>query len=111
MGTLLGEDLGDGALSVLGTGAFSGASPAPLIGLVIEVVEVAESPRLEKTSANKTDEPFHPTLLISSGRCDRAWLEAVVSGEFEQRGMEPNGIATAFEHDAFHIVVVMCRPG
>ena len=105
VGTLLGEDVGDGALGVLGAGAVNGAGVAPLIGLDIEVVEVAEAPRLEKTSANKADEPFHPTLLISSGRCDRAWLEAVVSGEFEQRGMEPNGIATAFEHDALHIVV------
>ena len=105
VGALLGEDLGDGALWVFGTGAVNGAGVAPLIGLDIEVVEVAEAPRLEKTSANKADEPFHPTLLISSGRCDRAWLEAVVSGEFEQRGMEPNGIATAFEHDAFHIIV------
>ena len=59
----------------------------------------------KKTSANKADEPLHPTLLISSRRCDRAWLEAVVGGEFEQRGMEPNGIATTLEHDAFHIVV------
>ena len=97
--------VGDGALWVFGTGALGGAGVAPLVGLDIEVVEVAEAPRLEKTSANKADEPFHPTLLISSGRCDRAWLEAVVGGEFEQCGMEPNGIATAFEHDTFHIIV------
>ena len=105
VGALFGEDLGDGALGVLGAGAVNGAGVAPLIGLDIEVVEVAEAPRLEKTSANKADEPFHPTLLIASRRCDRAWLEAVVSGEFEQRGMEPDGVATAFEHDAFHIVI------
>ena len=46
-----------------------------------------EPPCLEETPANKADEPLHPTLLIASGRCDGAWLEAVVSGEFEQRGM------------------------
>ena len=62
MGTLLGEDLGDGALGVLGAGAVNGAALAPLIGLVIEVVEVAEAPCLEKASANKADEPLHPTL-------------------------------------------------
>ena len=105
VGALLGEDIGDGALWVFGTGALGGPAVAPLVGLDIEVVEVAEAPRLEKTSANKADEPLHPTLLISSRRCDRAWLEAVVGGEFEQRGMEPNGIATTLEHDAFHIVV------
>ena len=38
-------------------------------------------------------------------RRDRARFEAVVGGEFEQRGMEPDGVATAFEHDAFHVVV------
>ena len=39
VGTLLGEDVGDGALGVLGAGAFGGAALAPLVGLVIEVVE------------------------------------------------------------------------
>ena len=34
-----------------------------------------------------------------------ARLEAVVGGELEQRGMEPDGVAAAFEHDAFHVVV------
>ena len=62
VGALLGEDVGDGALWVFGTGAVNGAGVAPLIGLVIEVVEVAEAPCLEKTSANKADEPLHPTL-------------------------------------------------
>ena len=41
---LLGEDAGDGALTVLGAGAFGGAGPVPLIGLFIEVVEVVEAP-------------------------------------------------------------------
>ena len=62
MGTLLGEDFGDGALGVLGTGALGGASPAPLIGLVIEVVEVAESPGAEEALAGKPDKSLHSTL-------------------------------------------------
>ena len=62
VGAFLGEDLGDGALSVLGTGAFGGASPAPLIGLVIEVVEVVESPGAEEALTGKADEPFHPAF-------------------------------------------------
>ena len=51
---------------------------------------------------------FRPDATLDTsetGRCDGAWLEAVVSGEFEQRGMEPDGVAAAFEHDAFPVVV------
>ena len=83
MGTLLGEDFGDGALGVLGTGALGGASPAPLIGLVIEVVEVAESPGAEEALAGKSDQSLHSTLLISASRRDGARFEAVVSGQFQ----------------------------
>ena len=105
VGTLLGEDFGDGALGVLGTGALGGAGVAPLIGLVIEVVEVAESPGAEEALAGKPDESLHSTLFISASERDRARFEAVVGGELEQRGMESDGVATAFEHDAFHVVV------
>ena len=105
VGTLLGEDFGDGALGVLGTGALGGAGVAPLIGLVIEVVEVAESPGAEEALAGKPDESLHSTLFISASERDRARFEAVVGGELEQRGMESDGVATAFEHDAFHVVI------
>ena len=111
VGALLGEDVGDGALAVLGTGALGGAGGTPLVDLVVEVVEVAESPGAEEAFAKEPDEPFHPTLLIAPRRRDGARLEAVVGGELEQRGMEPDGVAATFEHDALHVVVVMCRPG
>ena len=60
---------------------------------------------MEEALANEPDESFNAALLISSRRCDGARLEAVVGGELEQRGMEPDGVATAFEHDAAHVVV------
>ena len=106
VGALFGEDVGDGALAVLGTGALGGTGLAPLVGLVIEVVEVVESPGAEEALAGKPDESLHPALLISASGRDRARLEAVVSGQFQQRGMESDGVATTFEHDAFHVVVV-----
>ena len=80
MGALLGEDVGDGALWVLGTGALGGTGVAPLIGLVIEVVEVVESPGAEEALAGESDMSLHPALLISSRRCDGARFEAVVGG-------------------------------
>ena len=83
VGALLGEDVCDGALGVLGTGALGGAGVAPLIGLVIEVVEVAESPGAEEAVAGKPDKSLHSTLLISASERDRARLEAVVSGQFQ----------------------------
>ena len=83
VGALLGEDFGDGALGVLGTGTLGGASPAPFIGLVIEVVEVAESPGAEEALAGKSDQSLHSPLLISASGRDRARLEAVVSGQFQ----------------------------
>ena len=105
VGVLLGEDVGDGALWVLGAGAFGSAGRAPLVGLVVELVEVAESPGAEEALANEPDEPFYPTLLISPRGCDGARLEAVVGDELEQRGMEPDGVGAAFEYDAAHVVV------
>ena len=111
MSPFFGKHLGDGALAVLGTGALGGAGPAPLVCLVIEVVEVVESPGAEEAFAGKSDMALHPALLISARGRDGAWFEAVMGGQFQQRGMESDGVAAAFEHDAFHIVVVMCRPG
>ena len=105
MGALLGEDVGDGALGVLGTGTLDRTGRAPLVGLVVEVVEVAEAPGAEEAPANEPDESFYATLLISPRWRDGTRLEAVVGGELEQRGMEPDGVAAAFEHDAFHVVV------
>ena len=105
MGALFGEDVGDGAPAVLGAGALGGAGPAPLVGLVIEVVDVVEVAGVEEAIADKSDNPFDSPLLIASRGRDGARLEAVMGGEFEQRGMEPDGVGTAFEHDAFHVVV------
>ena len=83
MGALFGEDVGDGALAVLGTGALGGTGLAPLVGLVIEVVEVVESPGAEEALAGKADEPLHPALLVASRGRDGTRLEAVMSGELE----------------------------
>ena len=105
MGALLGEDVGDGALAVLGAGTFGGAGLAPLVGLVIEVVDIVEASGVEEAFADKSDQSLHPALLISSRGRDGARLEAIVSGELKQRGMEADGVGAAFEHNAFHVVV------
>ena len=104
MSPFFGKHLGDGALGVLGTGALGGTGLAPLVGLVIEVVEVVESPGAEEALAGKSDMALHPALLISTRGRDGARLEAVVSGELEQRGVEADGVGAAFEHDATHVV-------
>ena len=105
VGAFFCEHLGDGTPAVLGTGALGGAGGAPRVGLVVEVVEVAESARGEEARADEADEPLDAPFLVASRRRDGARLEAVVGGELEQRGMEPDGVAAAFEHDAFHVVV------
>ena len=105
MGALLGEDVGDGAPAVLGAGTFGGAGLAPLVGLVIEVVDIVEVASVEEAFADKSDNPFDSPLLISSRGRDGARLEAVMGGQFKQRGMEADGVGAAFEHDAFHVVV------
>ena len=112
MSPFFGKHLGDGALAVLGTGALGGTGLAPLVGLVIEVVEVVESPGAEEEAlAGKSDMALHPALLISTRGRDGARLEAVVSGELKQRGVEADGVGAAFEHDATHVVELMCRTG
>ena len=91
MGALFGEDVGDGAPAVLGAGTFGGAGVAPLVGLVIEVVDVVEVAGVEEALADKSDNPFDSPLLISSRGRDGARLEAIMGGQFKQRGMEADG--------------------
>ena len=50
MSPFFGKHLGNGALAVLGTGAFGGTGLAPLVGLAIEVVEVVNRRARKKLS-------------------------------------------------------------
>ena len=69
------------------------------VGVAVVVVEVSDLVDCQKLRAGEaTQSPGEGGV-------------GVLGGEFVERGMESDGVATAFEHDASHIVVVMCRTG
>jgi hypothetical protein len=61
----------------------------------------------EERGACVLDGSLDAPLFASPRRRHRARLEAVVSGEVEELGMEADHVALALEHDAAQIVVVL----
>src|SRR5712691_11584394 len=74
---------------LLGTRSF-GDLGAPCGGLFVQVIQVAEDSGWPEIVADKTNGSFDAAFLISSGDRDRAWLEAVMAGKFQQGGIETN---------------------
>ena len=59
----------------------------------------------KKLLRTQVDVALDAPLLIPAGDGHRARLEAVVGGEGEEFGVEPDRVAHAFEHDALEVVV------
>src|SRR5262249_4957771 len=63
-----------------------------------------DAPRPERI-AYIPNGPFHAAFLISRAYLARTWHEVIVSGQFQQPGVEMNLIPTAFQHRTAKIVV------
>ena len=104
-GTSSGKDLAHAEGLLVRTAPIGSQAVAPSLGLGIEVVEIDERAGGKEAVADITDGALDSALLIAARDGDGARLEAVVSGELEQRGVKADGIALALEHDALEIVV------
>ena len=71
----------------------SAAMPAHQRGLGIQVVEIGERAGGEEAVADIANRSLHAALLIASGHRHRAWCEAVVRRQIEQRGVEADRLA------------------
>jgi len=78
---------------------------APLQGLMVKVGQGGEGARREEAPTGVLNGALDAPFFITPGGAARAGSEVVVGGEFEQAGMEMNGIAAALEYHAFQIVI------
>ena len=103
-GFLFLEDLGDGAGVVSGPRALMSHLVAPLESLAVKIGEGGEGARGEEILTYILDGPFDAPFFISSGRAARTRGEVVVRGEFQEAGVEVNGIAIALQDHAAEVV-------
>ena len=99
------EGLAHGDRAVVRPRAVGGDAVAPVLGLGVQVVDVAPGACGEEVVANIADGAFHAPLLVAAGDRDRPGQEQVVAGEGEELRVEPDGVAVALRHDALEIVV------
>ena len=104
-GLLLGEGGAHADARVLGAGALGGQARAPGCGLGVQIGQIRVAPGGEEGIPGVANRPFNAPFLIPAGRGHRARLEPMMGGKGEQRGMETDGIALAFEHGALQVVV------
>ena len=91
--------------AILGARPLGGLPLTPGICLGVEIVQIDPFTGGKEAVANIANGPLHASFFIPPRHRHGAWLEAVVSSEFQQGGMETDRIALALEHGAFQIVV------
>ena len=105
---LVGEDLSDRAIALLGMRALMGDLVAPAPKLRIQIVDVDKRPRGKEGVSEVLDLALDLPFLIPPARRTGAGRKVIVAGEFEEPRMKPNRGAGAFEDGAAEIVVLMC---
>src|SRR5688572_29820431 len=95
----------DRARTVFDPRSLARAGIRPLARLLIEVGEVRELPGREEGVPNVADGSLDATFLVAASHGHRPRLEAIVSRQLEQQGIESNGVALPLEHGALEIVV------
>jgi hypothetical protein len=88
------EGFAHAASVVFGPAPVGGRALAPASCLGVEVGQVGEGARGEEALAHVADRALHPARLV-----------AMVGGERQQRRVEADGVALAFEHGALEVVV------
>ena len=83
-----------------------GRATAPGVSLGVQIVEAGEASRGEECVTYVSDGPFHAALLVAASDRDGPGFVMVVPGKTQQRGMEADRLATAFQHRALQIVVL-----
>ena len=101
---LLGENLGDGAGVITGPRTLMRDLVAPVESLAVEIGQGGEGTGGEETVTDVLDGALHAAFFIAPRRAAGTSGEMVVGGEFEEAGMEVNGIAAAFQDHAAEIV-------
>src|SRR5436190_22658376 len=83
---------------------------APSPCLAVEILQGGEGTGSEEAGADVLDGAFHAPFFIPAGRAARKGGEVIVGREFQEAGVEMNGVAAAFQDHAAKIVVLQA-PG
>ena len=112
------KDLADAETVLSRTAPIRRDPVAPGLGLNIEILHIGEVAGGEEAVAHIADGALDAALLVAASHRHGAGFVTIISGELDQGGMEPDGVAVAFQHRAFEIVVqkdsgksVPCREG
>src|SRR5262249_49161291 len=92
-----------------GPTALMGDSVAPVESLAIEIRQGSEGTRREKAPAGILNRALHAALFIAPGGAAGPGGGVVVGGEFQEAGMEVDGIAVALQDYAAEIVGLWWR--
>ena len=103
--TFMGKHLAHPPAAIFGAQPLGGDLLAPRRGLSIQIGKVGKFTRRKEAVADVANGALDASFLIAPGHCHRARLEATVRSKLQQGGVEVNGLADAFEHRAFKIVV------
>jgi hypothetical protein len=101
----LGEGFANRDFLFFGTRPIGRDAVTPVLGLTIEIIEIAELARGEEAVAHITDGTLDTPLLVAACHRDRTRLEVIMRGEREHRGMEADRVALTLQHGAAKIVV------
>src|SRR5439155_15894454 len=81
---------------------------APVESLAIEISQSSEGTRCEKAAASILNGALHAALFIAPRGAAGPGGEVVVGREFQEAGMEVDGIAAALQNHAAEIVGFLC---
>ncbi len=105
---LLGEHLQLGPAGLLVRAGVAGG-PLPLGELMLQVLDVAETPAVEEASLELPETSFHPRLVVGVAGAAGHRPELVVSGEGEEARVVDGLAPLPAEYDGL-LAVVLARP-
>src|SRR5215467_8084947 len=78
LGRFLGEGFANRDLLFFGTRPIGRDAVTPVLGLAIEIIEIAELARGEEAVAHITDGTLDAALLVAACHCDRTRREVIM---------------------------------
>ena len=102
---LVGEDLGDGAIVLLGMAPLMRHLVAPAAKLRVEIVDIDKRARGKERVPHVLDLALDFPLLIAAAGRAGARRKVIMAGQLQQARMKTDGGAGAFEHGTPEVVV------
>src|SRR5919109_2382267 len=99
------KDFADSAREVSWPGPGVSDAVTPFQSLAVEILQSGKAASGEERIADVTDDALDAAFLVTAPRMARLGREMIMPAQFEQPGLETDGVAEAIQDDRFHIVV------